>query len=97
MNAAASVGNWYEEAKFAVACWFHDRVTDITGRKVYYGPNRGTAEWLAKGAYAWGCGHGNCVENDVGGFRDSLEGAKQEADAHATTHGGRIRAAYYEG
>lgn len=83
----------YVESMLAV--WIHDAVQAITGRHVYYGPNRGTAEWRALGAFAWGCDL--CAERGCGGFCASLPEAKQKADGHAKEHGGRVRAAYYEG
>lgn len=90
----ASIRDRYEDSMLAV--WIHDAVQAVTGRYVYYGPNRGSAEWRALGNYVWGCGHTDCVEKDVGGFTASLGDAEHEAKDHARTHR-RTHAHYYEG
>lgn len=78
-----------------IQAWLHDRKADFTGKKVYYGPNRGNAEWQAKGAFAWGCNAG-CHGDGSGGFCRSLDEAQRQAGDHAKTHRG-VRAFYQEG
>lgn len=85
------------QARENLVVWLHDAKQAITGQHVYYGPNRGTAEWQALGSYAWGCDLPACVDAGCGGFCPSLGDAQHEAEAHAKDHGGRVRAAYCEG
>lgn len=90
-----SIRDRYEDSILAV--WIHDAAKALTGKHVYYGPNRGTPEWRALGEFAWGCCL--CVDKDSesGGFCASLPKAKQKAETHAREHGGRVRATYEEG
>lgn len=68
-----------------------------TSRQVTYGPNRGSAEWRAKGAYVWHCGAGCLPDGEMdGGFCRSLDEAKRAAERHAGGHRG-MRAVYDEG
>lgn len=64
--------------------------------QVYYGPNRGTAEWLAKGEYGWGCCPCANRDKDAGGWTATLDEAQRAAEDHAKTHRG-ARAVYGEG
>lgn len=72
-----------------------DKLTPVS-RQVYYGPNRGTPEWQAKGAFAWGCCPCATKGEDIGGFEPTLDKARQKAETHATTHRA-ARAVYGEG
>ena len=64
--------------------------------QVYYGPNRGTAEWLAKGEFGWGCGPCAGQSKDTGGWTATLGEAQRNAVDHAKTHRG-ARAVYGDG
>lgn len=68
-----------------------DRVTSQIKNKifraVYFGPNRGSAEWQAKGAFAWGCDAGDKTHPcSAGGFCPTLMDAAWAAGHHANTH-----------
>jgi len=62
-----------------------DRLWPIS-RRVYYGPNRGSAEYQALGAYVWGCNPCAWRERSVGGYVDTLTGARGKAEQHARQH-----------
>lgn len=73
-----------------------DKITPIS-RQVNYGPNRGSAEWQARGAYTWHCNAGCLPDGGMdGGFCHDLNEAKNTAEKHARGHRG-MRAVYYEG
>lgn len=72
-----------------------DRLWPI-GWQVYYGPNRGSEEYRALGAYAWGCCPCAGDDRDVGGFAGSDVEARAKAVKHARQHL-LARAVYDEG
>jgi hypothetical protein len=65
--------------------WLHDRKADLTGRKVYYGPNHSKSPWIELGPFAWGC---NACEGAAGGYEPTYAAVRHAAEAHALIHPG---------